>query len=161
MRRFGFLIFLLVLSIIESATSVHLTLIAGLVLVRFVALKLLIWWLFISGIVLGLLSGNFLGVNSLILVGLILAFNLAKDLLWPTLTYEVFPNQTITITVLEVIAASRFYSFFENLINAGFVSLHFDLRVIPIEILFTLVFFPLISYLSLHLTPRKQLEIRF
>lgn len=161
MKRFGFLVFLLILTIIESAISIHLSLIASLVLLQFIEVSILVWWVFLAGIVLDLLLGNFLGVNAFILIGIVLIFDFFKKFLWPNLTYDVFQKQTLVITIVAVVLTSRIYEFLYNLVSFNTINFGFDLKIIPVEIATTLIFFPLISYLSLRFTPKKQLEIKF
>lgn len=161
MKRFGLLIFLAILAIVESATVIHLSLIAAIILLSFVQITDLILWFFIVGIFLDLLLGNFLGVNAGLLIFAILIINLGRNFLWHNLSYENFPRPTIAVTILQVLLASRLYDFFYSALITGAARFNFNLAVAPAEIIITLALFPIISYLSLRFSPRKQLELKF
>jgi len=161
MRRFGLLIILLVFSTIESTIPVHLTLIASLILLNFVVISQLIWWLFVVGFALDLLLANFLGINFIILIFLISTFYFLKNFLWPNINYTNFPSQTVIIVSFQVVTASRLSEVLYSLIVGGVLNFNFDLRIIPVEVITTIIFFPVLSFLCLKFAPKKQLEIKF
>ena len=161
MKRFGLLFFLLILAIVESTTVIHLSLATAIIFLSFVPVVDLLWWFFIVGVFLDLLLGNFLGVNALLLILAIVFINLGRNFLWHNLTYENFPSQTIAVTIVQVFLASRLYDFFYSALSTGVAKFNFDLRVILAEIIITLILFPIISYLSLRFSQRKQLELKF
>lgn len=162
MTRSGFLyFFLLTLAVIESVIPFHLSLIGVLILLNFIPIRALIWLIFITGLALDLLLGNFLGVNSAIFIAISQISNSARNAFWPNLTYAQFRRHLIALTIFQVIVLSRIYNFFYNLVSFGIVTFDFAITTIPVEIITTLILFPIISYLSFHWVSQKQLELKF
>lgn len=161
MKRFGLLIVLLVLAIVESAVPVHLNLITALILLNFVPISQLVIWLFVVGFALDLLLANFLGVNFMILAILVFSSYFLKNFLWPNLNYTTFPSQIVAISALQVVVASRLYEILYNFTAFGIINSNFDLKVIPVEVVVTIIFFPILNFLSIKFARKTQLEIKF
>ncbi len=160
MNTAGFLIFLAGLAIIDATFNIRLSLVGVLILLNFVPVRSLIWWAFVTGLVLDLLSGTFLGVNSAILIAAVVIWYFGRQLFWPNLTYENFKREITFAILLQVIITSRIYDFFYNLANFGVFSFDLKLTSAPAEIILTLILIPTISYLSARWVS-KQLELKF
>ena len=160
MNRLGFIIFLLILAVIDATFEIHLSLAAILILLNFVTFRPLIFLAFITGIVLDLLSQTHLGVNSLILITATLFWYWAKLTFWHNLTYENFAKEITFLVIFQVLITSRIYDFFYDLANFGVPAFDFKLTFVPFEIILTLILIPAIFYLCQKWLS-KQLELKF